>query len=177
MALRQMPSWCPSEAGPMGQISLTMRFGNNQVITQRAPWVPRCPKGVHSPATQCWTGKAPLLTGLLFLPKAVEPANNRGTGQEQVQPAGTQWDKTVPEQADPWHSVHRVYLGEIFATAIIVSVSDHSNCSIKKPSLSSCEKARSKHSLSNQDSKIQEPLPSLLKPLDHLCSLGLTWST
>lgn len=71
-------------------------------------------------------------------------------------------------------TVYWVYLEEIFATSLTVAVPDHSNCSIKKPSLPSCEKARSKHNLSNQDSKIQEPLPSLLKTLDHLCSLALT---
>lgn len=94
------PSWCPSEAVPMGQMPLTTRFGNNQAITQRTLWVPRCPNGAHS--TQCWTGKPPLLTGLWFLPKAMEPVNNKGTGQEQVQSAGTQWDKIVPELWTGW---------------------------------------------------------------------------
>lgn len=39
------------EAVPMGQMPHAMRFGNNQVITQRALWMPRCPNGAHSPAT------------------------------------------------------------------------------------------------------------------------------
>lgn len=72
-------------------------------------------------------------------------------------------------------TVYWVYLEEIFASSpLTVAVSDHSNCSIKKPSLPRCERARSKQKLSNQDSKIQQPLPSLLKTLHHLCSLALT---
>lgn len=38
------------EAVPMGQMPHAMRFGNNQVITQRALWMSRCPNGAHSPA-------------------------------------------------------------------------------------------------------------------------------
>lgn len=171
-------TWWPSEAVPIGQMPHTTRFGSNQVITQGTvdANVPKwCPFTCY---IQCWTGKPPLRTGLLFLPKKWNQttrteAQGRNRCSQQALSGIKQSLYRLAQDIVYWF-----YSGEIFATSTLtVAVSDLSNCSIKKPSLPSCEKARSKPNLGNQDSKIQEPFPSLLKALDQLCSLALTCST
>lgn len=68
---------------PMGQMPHTTRFGSNQIIAERALWIPMCPNCAHSPATYMdW--KAPTPDRTLVSAKEVEPDKDRGTGQEQV---------------------------------------------------------------------------------------------